>query len=132
GSACHKGQPSGEEEGPSAEAGSFSDLELVPPDAAGFVTVRLAEVGQSRLGQQARRELAETSPATLRGMENMVGVSWKDLESITAVLLNTSPGDDFPSVLFLTRNPYDRAKVRNTIVPEGVAKKYKNRTFYAD
>jgi hypothetical protein len=89
---------------------SANDLALVPPDAQGFVCVRLADVWKTDLARDTVRKLTEEGeedPATK--MRDEIGLGPEDVERLTVVVMDDKGKQNF--VILSTIKPYDRQAV---------------------
>jgi hypothetical protein len=102
-----------------------ADLDLVPRDAAAFVTVDVAGVMKSDVGKQLSQALRKNAPEVVAELEKTLGVLLTDVERLTIV--------PAPSVLIVrTAKPYDRAKLLKALAPEAREQTHKGKTFHAN
>jgi hypothetical protein len=96
------------------------DLALVPPDALAFVHIQVADWIDRSAGQMLRQQLSADRQAKLiQEMTRRQGVSLFDVDRLTYVEVAPSlHSDPFAAAIVLTRKPYDRAKVRQALVPD--------------
>lgn len=97
---------------PGAEPAALpADLALVPPQATGFVTVRLADAWDLHAVRDVRPALAK-----LTGIEKAIGSAPAAVERLTALLLDTIPGSE-PLLVVATHTPYAPRKVLDVLAP---------------
>jgi len=110
-----------------------ADLALVPPEAFGFISIRVAEIWNHEGTKEARTRLAKDEPDVFQQLEKGLGVSPADVERLTFVMPRApGPNDNGPAVAILvtTTKPYDRKKLLDELVPESKEKKHKDRTLH--
>jgi hypothetical protein len=90
-----------------------ADLDAVPRDATGFVSIRVAELWNSPFMKEARGRLAKRPPEFLEDLKEQTGLSPEGIERVTIVFLTV----DHPTELVVvsTREPYDREKIRRSL-----------------
>jgi serine/threonine protein kinase len=100
------------------------DLALVPPDALGFVSVRLADLLHTKpvelLQQQVAREMPAFAAEARGAFEKMkrfkkLGLTLADIERATLVYLRPGPIDSSVVVIVRTTRPYDADR----LLPQG-------------
>jgi hypothetical protein len=86
-----------------------ADFDLVPRDAQGFVTVRVADLVHTPLGKKALARLNERDRAQINLFERAAGLALEDIERVTVVLVD---GDnEIFWVILKTLKPYDQNKL---------------------
>jgi len=101
------------------------DLDLVPRDAAGFVSVQVADLIKSDFGQKLLPKLRKDSAELLTNIEKWLGVPLDNVERVTVLM--------HPEVAIVrTAKPYDKAKLLQALTPKGQTQKYKDKTLYLD
>jgi len=108
-------------------SGPSGDFDLVPRDAQGFVTVRMAALLQTPLGRDVRATLGAQALAPLEEVARDVGVEVHDVERVTVVLADADR--DIFWVILKTVGPCDRNRVlraegRQFAEAEHVGKRY--------
>jgi hypothetical protein len=113
--------PSQENRGRAAEAEALpADLDLVPRDAYGFASVRLADLWQSAAGAELRKTLTAQRPDVLKSVEKALGITLADIERGTIV----GKGPKLGSVgILAATKPLDRASILATFGAEGFEEK---------
>jgi hypothetical protein len=110
-----------------------ADLALIPGEAFGFITVRVADLWNDPGTKRLRTELAQAEPDTYKELEKSVSVPPAEIERLTVVMTKTpAPNDQGPVVVLLvaTAKPYDRKKVLGELVPEAREQTRKSKTYY--
>jgi hypothetical protein len=110
-----------------------ADLALIPGDAFGFATLRVADLWNDEGTKGLRTELAKQEPDLFKNVEKSVGVPPGEVERLTFVMTKTpSPNDQGVVVVILvaTTKPYDKKKVLDEMVPESREEKYKGKTYH--
>jgi hypothetical protein len=106
------------------------DLALVPPDAAGFLSVRVADLWND--GSAATlRKMAKENKELAGGLEEMqkaTGLTPADVTRL--VLVVPTPGGRGELGVVLTARPYDRAKLLALLGPDANEKKAQGRAFH--
>ncbi len=112
---------------PPAKGALPADLERVPGNAVGVLSVRIADVWVSDLGKAVRQKGAMEIEPWAKEIENKVGVAPSQMERLTMVMVN-APHE---SVVFITtRKPYDRAKVLAGVGAGSAEEKFGGETIY--
>ena len=107
-----------------------ADLDLVPRDAYGFASVRLADLWQSAAGAELRKTLTAQRPDLLKSVEKALGITLADIERGTIV--GKGPKLDSVGILASTK-PLDRAKVLATFFLEKAEeKKVQGGSYYEE
>jgi hypothetical protein len=102
-----------------------SDLALVPPDASGFTTVRVADLAGSKAGKLLLEQLSQDKNSLVTHLERELGVPLADVERLTLLSAENV-------VIVRTTKPYDRAKLLAALVPAGKEQKFKGKTYSHD
>lgn len=97
--------------GPSAEA-----LALIPADADGFVTVRVADLWGSPSVQKAWAEAPDDQKQKLSEMEGKLGLTLADVERVTVV--GKSVENETMWIVVSTKKPYDMDKIKGFVEQE--------------
>jgi hypothetical protein len=96
-----------------------ADLDLVPRDAPGFGSIRVAELWTSDEAASLRKLVEETPEISqmLTIMEKAVGLKITDIERVTLI---APPPDSRAQPIFIvsTVKPFDRDKVLGKLVPD--------------
>jgi hypothetical protein len=119
-------------------SGTPSDLAFVPADAAGFTSVRLADLWNTDLAKKLR-EQAPQANIQVEQMQKEAGLAPTDIERVTVVLAsvpdlggpNAQPingGDSFWAIM-LTSKPYDRKKMLEK-EPNARPAKHEGKEYY--
>jgi hypothetical protein len=85
------------------------DLQLVPGDATGFVSLRVADVWNTEAVKKLLEKLPPDAKSTTDQVEKATGLSLADIERVTVVWRDFKDKPDY--VVVATAKPYDRAKV---------------------
>jgi hypothetical protein len=93
---------------------SVEELALVPPDAQGFVSLRLADWWRSSSGQAVRKEINRKNPAVLKAWEKRLGLPPEEIERVIFVVDNRGGHSEWAIVTSV--KPYDRNRVKKTIL----------------
>jgi prepilin-type processing-associated H-X9-DG protein len=109
-----------------------ADLDRVPRDAAFVVSVRVADLWKSPGSKAIREELAKGPGDVLKEIRNFTGTTPEDLERVTIVFSDVTPGPAGPPVLFFlaTVKPFDKAKLLAEVAPRAKEEKRKGHTLY--
>lgn len=99
-----------------------SDLNLVPRDGPGFVSVRVGELVNSKMGEQLLVRLGKNTAPLLKDIERELGVPLGDIERVTVLMGEV--------IIIRTTKPFDRAKVMQTLAPGGKETKVKNGALF--
>jgi hypothetical protein len=108
------------------------DLQRVPGDAVGFLSLRLGELWNQEAAGKLREQLRKEVPDALDQWRRVVGLPPGDIERWTVVFpyLEVGPGP-YPLFFVETARPYDRAQVLKDIAPDAQEEKRKGGTLYA-
>jgi hypothetical protein len=113
-----------------------ADLEAVPPDALGFISIRPADLWDSEISRAIRAALRSRDPETdqaalaeLDRAEAFYGVRLETAERFTAVLLD--PADNAMVFIISTLRPYDRDRLIKRLTPEAKEFRSEGRTYFA-
>src|SRR5262245_30614272 len=104
------------------------DLALVPPDAFGFVHVRVADLFNSVVGQKVRQQMAKELAPVNQECKKRLGVTPEEIDRLT--LMMRSPKEEYPLVAVATVKPYDRQALLAVALPEHEEHKQKGKTYY--
>jgi hypothetical protein len=107
--------------------GTAADLALVPGNAQGFVTIRVADLWKTDLAQKAVQQGKQQAGGKdfVAEMQKETGMGPADIERATFVLMDTkSPNNAFG--ILLASKPYDRAKL---LGPSPQEKKHQNKAY---
>jgi hypothetical protein len=118
---------------PAARATLPADLALVPGEAFGFATIRVADLWNDEGTKPLRTHLAREFPEQFKELSKAVAVPPAEIERLTFVITKTpGPGDNGPVVVILvaTTKPYDKKKVLDELVPEAKAENRKGKTYH--
>jgi hypothetical protein len=99
-----------------------ADLAMIPGEAFGFATVRVADLWNDEGTKELRTKLAKENPEGFKEAQKAVGVPPEDIERITFVMPKVpAPNDQGPTVVIIvsTNKPYDQKKVLDFLLPEG-------------
>src|SRR5262245_7527061 len=97
--------------------GIDSDFDLVPRDAQGFVTIRVADALDSPLGTKMMDKFGKGQLDQLAEIGKKAGLSSKDIERITVVLLNIDKKEVWG--IIQTKKPYEKEKILAAAREEG-------------
>lgn len=106
-----------------------ADLSLVPPDGAGFLSVRVGELWKKADGL---RKLTTTDPLLiqfLKEAEKRFGLLPRDIDRALVIFPDAQSKTASVVVLTLTR-PYDKEKLLDTIVPGAEERTVADKTFH--
>jgi hypothetical protein len=117
-----------------------ADLALVPPDAAGVLHVRVADVLQSELGKVIRKLAPKELLAEINEGAGSLGAELTEIERLTIVAIpHRSAWEVFEQrrdqgglgmvVVVSTLKPYDRKKLTSTVLHDATEEKYRGRTI---
>ncbi len=106
-----------------------SDLAKIPSDGMVFLSMRIADLWESKLGEPVRRKLAKEMGDSTEAFEKHFGLPLPQVERLTMVALDPIGGE--PLLFMHGTKPYDRAKVLATH-KDAKEQKYKDHTFYSD
>jgi hypothetical protein len=104
------------------------DLALVEPNGAGFLTVRTADVWNSKLVQELRAKLAKTKPDLLKEVTKHVGLDVTQVERFTIILPDRMRQE--PLVAVTTARPLAREKIVKALLKDFEEKKWGGKTCY--
>ncbi len=112
-----------------------ADLDLVPRDAAGFLSVRVADLWADAHFQKMRAELTKQYGESVKDLEKSyaLGVDLGQVERLTVVMPKLPEPRSEGLVLVLlvtTAKPYDKAKVLGAVLPESKEQAYKGKTLH--
>jgi hypothetical protein len=114
--------PRSPRQGPATTA----DLDLVPRDALGFVSVRVADIWNSDVGQAA--QLFIPNQSEYQKAVDKVGLTPADVERVTAVITTPEPESLFAVVA--TSKPFDAKKIMSLLPGPLQEETYQGKTFY--
>jgi hypothetical protein len=107
---------------------SSADLALVPANAEGFVTLRVAEVWKHQAIQDAFNAVPAEARAELTGAEKDFGLAVADIERVTAVFQDAEAEKIW--IVFSTSKVIDRSKLMKKIELSDQEKTYKGKPYY--
>ena len=102
------------------------DLAWVPADAPGFALFRLGDLWTHQAARELHEQLVKWRPDFEKDMEKGLGVPARELERL---LLIFPFGDQDPVVILTTAKPSGE-KLRAALLPKGVKKQHRGRTYY--
>lgn len=115
------------------------DLELVPPDAVGFIHIRAAELWKSDALADLRRLITQAGTKALQAVDARFVPAPSTIERITVILPATKTiAEPFPPLdpeamsallVVTTSKPFDRTQFLKGLAPESRPKKYLTRTY---
>jgi hypothetical protein len=112
------------------KAPDIGDLALIPGDAQGFVTMRLAELWQHKSMQESLKQAKEQGQMPFDPVERMreaTGLVPTDVERATLVVADAEKEGVW--IVGATVRPYDRATVMSKL-PDAIEKKYQGKTYH--
>ncbi len=118
---------------PAAKGALPADLALVPGEAFGFATIRVADLWNDEGTKSLRTQLAKEHPDEYKAVTQSVAVPPAEIERLTFVMTKTpAPTDQGPVVVIVvaTTKPYDKKKVLDELVPEAKEQNRKGKTYY--
>jgi hypothetical protein len=98
-----------------AESGLPAGLEWVPPDAPGFITMRLADVLDSESVKEFRKLMGAQGGDPFGELKWGIGLAPEDIERLTLILRNTFREE--PIVVITTRKAVDQKQVKAAMLP---------------
>jgi hypothetical protein len=121
----------GDEGKPPAETSLPPDLQRVPGDAVGFLSLRLGELWNHDSARGPRERLRKEAPQALDQWRQVVALPPEDIERWTAVFpyLELGPGP-YPLFFVETARPYDRATVLKNVAPDAQEEKRNGHVLY--
>ncbi len=105
-----------------------ADLALVPPDALGFVQLRLSSIWDTGFVKKARPHLSREMAQAESEAAKRLGLPLKSIERVT--FLWRSLKDDYPLVIVATIDSYDRRKILSAVLPNAEEHRYKDAVYY--
>jgi Protein of unknown function (DUF1559) len=126
------------EEAPARQARALpADLDLVPRDAFGFLSFRVADVWTNSDVTMLREDLGKKNPAVMRDFlaPLAVGVDPSEVERLT-FLMPKVPAFDDPNaqpafaVFVATTKAYDIKKILKELMPDGKEEKFKGKVLF--
>jgi Protein of unknown function (DUF1559) len=110
------------------------DLAAVPPGALGFLHVRAADIWKLDALKDLRAMIQKAGPKALQAFDDRFVPAPSTIDRITVFSL--MPGDQLPSAPFIgvvaCNQPFDHAKLVNSLLPKGKDIKIGNVTVHAD
>jgi hypothetical protein len=103
------------------------DLRLVPADAAGFVSVRPADLLGTAPVKKVLAAFGKDGPVELREVEKAIGSPLAEVERLTALVADL---DGRPVVIVRTAKPYDRDKLLKAVAPDARAETHGGKTVH--
>jgi hypothetical protein len=108
-----------------------ADLTVVPPEAVGFVTLRLSDLWNHPAAAAVKANVEKEGLDAIKEFVAGVGVEPAAVERAT-VYLRAFEGDFAPGLIFTTRAPYDRKKVLAAFGPSPREERRKGRSYFTD
>jgi hypothetical protein len=127
----------GDEPRPPAKTALPPELDAVPRDALGFVSLRVADLWNSAVAADLRKRLAQEDPTgyrkaeteALQEFEKNLGVPLPSVERLTVVGLEFQHPDR--AILLVTSaKPYDRDRLLKVLVPDAKETKYAGHSYW--
>lgn len=114
-------------------AGVSDDMALIPADAQGFVTVRVADVYKSDVVKTGLDAAPPEAKEQMKEMEGKLGLTLADVERVTFVIKDAK--NESMWVIFRTSKAYDIEKIKSTMKetsPNGdfEEKTYKGKKYF--
>jgi hypothetical protein len=106
-----------------------ADLQAVPSDSVGFLSVRLGDLWEQPAARELRQKFTEQLPQGLDDWRQLVGLPPGDIDRLTLVYLSFPPGP-YPLFFVGTAGPLDRAKVLANVGPNAKEEKRNEHTLY--
>jgi hypothetical protein len=109
-----------------------ADLALVPPDAIGFVSVRLGDVWNSEDAADLRK-MAKDHPlagSILKELEEKTGLTLADVERFVVLILEVNPESTPPIGTITTVKPFNRDKLLPALVPDAKERKVGDKVYF--
>ncbi len=100
------------------------DLQRVPDDAIGFVTIGVGDWMGTEAAQKLLQQAASLGPFEL--VTNALGVALSDIRRVTFIVADAKR----PCVLVSTRQPVRPEAVRKALVPNGVSVRHESAASY--
>jgi len=110
-----------------------ADLALIPGEAFGFATIRVADLWNDDGTKALRTQLAKEHPEEFKQAEKSVAVPPAEIERLTFVITKTpAPADQGPVVVILvaTTKPYDKKKVVDELLAGAKEETRKGKTYH--
>jgi hypothetical protein len=117
------------DEQPAGKAALPADLQAVPADSFGFLSVRLGDLWERPAAREVRQKLTEQLPQGLDQWRQFIGLPPGDIDRLTLVILSFPPGEQ-PLFVVSTARPLDRAKVLANVGPDAKEEKRNEHTLY--
>jgi len=102
-------------------------LTLIPGDAQGFVTVRVAEVANNPVVKDVLARIQQMGQDPVKEMQNAFGVAPTDLDRFTLVVQD-GPKEQMWVVLSSTK-PFDRNKVNQKLALDATERKHEGKAY---
>jgi hypothetical protein len=125
------------DEAPAKQARALpADLNLVPREAFGFLSFRVADIWTNSDVTKLREELGKNNPAVMRDFlaPLSVGVEPSEVERLTFLMPKVPPFDTPSQPAFVvyvaTTKPYDMKKVLKELMPDGKEDKFKGKVVF--
>ncbi|MBI1917778.1 MAG: hypothetical protein HYS12_24045 [Planctomycetes bacterium] len=110
--------------------GTSSDFDLVPRDAQGFITVRVADLVDSPLGKQFMDRMGGRLKEVEK-WEDKLGLSRKDIERVTWVFIDAEKNAGW--LIVKTNKAYDKDKIMSSLKEGDLKEQQANgKTYYLD
>jgi hypothetical protein len=111
-----------------ARTAEANELDWVPRNAVGFVSMRVGGWWASPLGRQMEPAINQAAPGWDKEMEKEVGLKPADLERVTFVVLDAQGEKMWAAVA--TRSPYDRDKLLHGLAPDAKELQHQGKSIY--
>jgi hypothetical protein len=110
--------------------GPVSDLAYIPPDAKGFMTVRMADVWKLDTMQKLVRFLAMQAQGNdpISELQRNIGLAAADIERLSFVIQDFEPSVGW--MVVLTTKPYDRKAILANLGNNVKEVKHEGRTYH--
>jgi hypothetical protein len=125
----------GQDDQPAAPAAWPPELDMIPRDALGFLSIQVAVLwNDPALANLRGGQPGDDDPALARGFrqseaefEEQTGVRPSDLQRVSVVARDLNHE---PAVIFTTVKPFARPKVLQTLVPDAKEMKHEDRSYF--
>jgi hypothetical protein len=112
-----------------------SDLANVPPNAAGFVHIRVGDIYKSDHLKDLRAAIEKAGPEALKTFSARFAPDPTTLDRVTIYAVLPSgegPPRPIPSIIFRMSKPFDGVQLQKSLGPKGAAKRVGEMTFLVD
>jgi prepilin-type processing-associated H-X9-DG protein len=127
--AWQTGQGASAKDDKPAQAALPADLERVPSDAVGFLSIRVADLWNSPLLKEVRPVLLKKAPEIRQEMMKSLGAAPEQIERLTMIVTEMGPRSE-PVALVATSKPYDRKAVLGTLGDGSKTEMYLRHTLH--